>query len=154
MTKWLFEIRGLAKCHRHGWIRTEILCKMVWSRDSLLSWRPFSCQISVFMSSPLFAHLTETAKLRKKTKKLRKAGQDMGLHAGFSLIALGHDRPWLASWPWPAGHGQRDCCAGGIPPRAQTGNCCCCGGGTPSTKQLTRPPPYMFPSSGQNVSAT
>ena len=40
-----FKIRGLAKCRRHGWIRTEILCKMVWSRDSLLSRRPFSCQI-------------------------------------------------------------------------------------------------------------
>ena len=61
----LFKIRGLAKCHRHGWIRTEILRKMVWSRDSMLSWRPFSCQISIFMPPPLCAHLTQTAKSKK-----------------------------------------------------------------------------------------
>ena len=37
----------MAKCRLHGWIRTEILCRMVWSRSSLLSWRPFSCPNSV-----------------------------------------------------------------------------------------------------------
>ena len=68
----LFKIRGLAKCRRHGWIRTEILCKMVWSRDSLLSRRPFSTQISVFMSPPLFAHLTKTAKMNKRLKNCEK----------------------------------------------------------------------------------
>ena len=27
MEKQLVKIRGLVKCHRHGWIRTEILCE-------------------------------------------------------------------------------------------------------------------------------
>ena len=53
--KMTFQNKGLAKCRRHGWIRIEILCRMVWLRDSLLSWRPFLCQIPVFMSPPLFA---------------------------------------------------------------------------------------------------
>ena len=56
----------MAKCRRHGWIRAEILCKMVWSRDSLLSRRPFSCQISVFMSPPLFADPDSQKRRRHK----------------------------------------------------------------------------------------
>ena len=76
----------VAKCHRHGWIGAEILCKMVWSRDSLLSWRPFPCRISIFMPPPLFAHLTETAK-RSKQKKNWKAGQ-AGLGAAVQPVNL------------------------------------------------------------------
>ena len=40
--KILFKIRGLAKCRRRGWIRTEILCRMAWSRASQLSRGQFS----------------------------------------------------------------------------------------------------------------
>ena len=50
-----------------------------WSRDSLLSWRPFSCQISIFMPPPLFAHLTETAKRSKKLRNFEKRVKPPGV---------------------------------------------------------------------------
>ena len=65
----------MAKCRRHGCVRTEILCKIVWSRTSGLSWRPFSCQISGFCVAATFCPLDGNCKKEQKIKELRKAGQ-------------------------------------------------------------------------------
>ena len=61
------KIWGLAKWRPHGWIRTKILGRIVWSRFSGLSRRQYV--------AATFCPLDENSKNDQKTTKLQKGGQ-------------------------------------------------------------------------------